>query len=288
VRLPKYLAILALVIALGGCRSSLNIRASGDVHPWTHLRLANKARNFQFAIVADRTGQHRPGVFAQAVEKLNLLQPEFVMSIGDFIEGKTEDGTELDMQWDEFDAMARKLEMPFFYVPGNHDISNEVMAEKWRQRLGPSYYHFIYRDVLFLCVNTEDQSKRSISDRQVRYFRKVLDENNNVRWTLVFMHEPVWKNPTIETWRQFEALLADRNYTVFAGHNHRYTKAIRLGRRYYTLATTGAHGVGPDGTPAGVDKCQFDHIVWVTMTDEGPQMANLMLDGILSDSPCPR
>ncbi len=287
-RLPKYLAILALVIALGGCRSSLNIRPSGGVHPWTHLRPANKARNFQFAIVADQTGGHRPGVFAQAVEKLNLLQPEFVMSIGDFIEGKIEDDAELDRQWDEFDAMARKLEMPFFYVPGNHDISNEVMAEKWRRRLGSSYYHFIYRDVLFLCVNTEDQSKRSISDRQVRYFRKVLDENSNVRWTLVFMHEPVWKNPTIENWRQFEALLADRNYTVFAGHNHKYSKSTRLGRRYYTLATTGASGAGPDGTPAGADKCQFDHIVWVTMTDEGPQMANLLLDGILSDSPCPR
>jgi len=47
--------------------------------------------NFQFAIVTDRTGGHRPGVFMEGIHKLNLLQPEFVMSVGDLIEGYTED-----------------------------------------------------------------------------------------------------------------------------------------------------------------------------------------------------
>lgn len=59
--------------------------------PWTHIPLRNDPADFQFAILADRTGGERPGVFPAALDKLNLLQPEFVLCVGDLIEGKTED-----------------------------------------------------------------------------------------------------------------------------------------------------------------------------------------------------
>ncbi len=94
-----------------------------ELNPWTHLDLANEPDAFQFAIVTDRTGGHRPGVFPDAVRKLNLLRPEFIMSVGDLIEGYTEDRDVLKVQWDEFSSFVEQLEMPFFYLPGNHDIS---------------------------------------------------------------------------------------------------------------------------------------------------------------------
>lgn len=284
VRFLRNFVFVALAIVLLGCAGvdpNLKIQASEQANPWTHLNLYNNPDNFQFAIVADRTGGHRPGVFVSAVKKLNLLKPEFVMSIGDLIEGGTEDEAELNRQWNEFDGFVNELQMPFFYVPGNHDISNEVMAKKWQQRFGKSYYHFAYRDVLFLCLNTEDTQRRCISNKQIEYFKKVLKANRNVRWTFVFMHQPVWKNEVLENWQRFESLLAGRPYTVFTGHSHEYSKSVRKGRRYYVLATTG--GTGGDNKSAD---CQFDHIVWVTMTDDGPVMANLLLEGIAGDEPC--
>ena len=60
-----------------------------DLNPWSSLDLNNDPNNFQFAIVTDRTGGHRAGVFPDAIRKLNLLQPEFVISVGDLIEGGT-------------------------------------------------------------------------------------------------------------------------------------------------------------------------------------------------------
>lgn len=286
------LIVLAIIfVGCAGVDSNLKIQVSEQVNPWTHLSLYNDPDNFQFAIVSDRTGGHRPGVFASAVEKLNLLKPEFIISIGDLIEGYTEDDAELNTMWDEFDGLVNKLQMPFFYVPGNHDISNPEMAKKWHQRLGSSYYHFVYHDVLFLCANTEDPCRRCISDQQIEYFRKVLTDNSKVRWTLVFMHEPLWKprkksntDKRKENWRKFESLLSDRAYTIFAGHQHRYNKSVRNGRRYYVLATTGAS----QGKEPTLAKCRFDHIVWVTMADDGPVMANLLLEGILDDEPCPQ
>jgi predicted phosphodiesterase len=281
--------VVSAVILVGcaGVEPDLKIQASNGANPWTHLNLYNNPDNFRFAIVADRTGGHRPGVFADAVEKLNLLKPEFVVSIGDLIEGYTHDDTELNSQWDEFDSIVNKLQMPFFYVPGNHDISNAAMAGKWQERLGSSYYHFVYREALFLCLNTQDGSSRWIDDKQMRYFQKVLEENTNVRWTLVFMHQPMWFSESSENWQQFEDLLEGRPYTVFAGHLHVYSKSIQDGRLYYLLSTTGGAGKAQGGKPAGLKECQFDHIVWVTMTDDGPAVANLLIDGILDDEPCP-
>ena len=259
-------------------RAPVVIDRAASPAPWTHLKFANDPDEFQFVIVSDRTGGHREGVFGAALEKVNLLRPEFVMSIGDLIEGYTEDPAELKTQWDRIDAMVRKLDMPFFYVGGNHDLSNPVMADCWRKRYGREYYHFVYRDVLFLCLSTEDTVKTAISDAQIRYVAKVLADHAKVRWTLVFMHQPLWVYEKQTGWAKIETLLAERPYTVFAGHFHNYTKHRREGRDYYVLATTGG-GSGLKGPAAG----EFDHVVWVTMTDAGPRIANLALDGILRD-----
>jgi hypothetical protein len=56
-------------------------------NPWTSLTPNVAADPCQFAIVSDRTGGHRQGVFSKAVQQVNLLQPAFVMSVGDLIEG---------------------------------------------------------------------------------------------------------------------------------------------------------------------------------------------------------
>ena len=253
------------------------IKQDGDVQPWTHLRFNNDSDNFQFLIVSDRTGGHRNGVFPDALRKAELLQPEFIMSVGDLIEGYTESTLLIESQWDEFQGFTTGLETPFFYVPGNHDLSNPVMSRIWEERFGQRYYHFRYRDVLFLCLCSDDGKRANLSEEQIEYFRVALDENRDVRWNLVFIHRPLWieDHYSDSSWTSFETLLGERDYTVFAGHNHTYTKHIRNDRKHIVLATTGG---GSDLT--GPDHGQFDHVAWITMTDAGPQIANLLLDGI--------
>ena len=246
-----------------------------DLKPWTHLNLNNDAENFQFVIVTDRTGGHRPGVFMDGVRKINLLQPEFVMSVGDLIEGYTEDLDKLDREWTEFIGFVDQLQMPFFYVPGNHDISNPVMVEEWKKRFGSLYYHFVYRDVLFLCLDTEDPPNTQMSDAQVAYVKRALAENPDVRWTLLFLHKPLWNYDADNGWKEVEEALQGRKYNVFAGHTHHYFKTQRQDANYIVLAT-----MGGGSRLRGPEFGEFDHFMWVTMTDGGPLIANLMLDGI--------
>ena len=296
-RFLKVLIIIVFTTVFVGCGvdQNLKIDVSKGLNPWTNLELNNNPDNFHFAVVSDGSGRIRPGVFDMAMDKINLIRPELVMCIGDLIQGYTEDVNKINAQWDELDVMVNKLDMPFFYTPGNHDITNETMLSVWQKRLGKTYYHFVYRDVLFLCLNSEDPPQKhkadNLSNEQLEYFREVLAKYPNVRWTFLFFHKPMWARDKSSGWDVMEQMLADRDYTVFVGHEHAFYKYVRRGRNYYVLSVTGGGYKTEDKKtrgPRGTEYCEFDHIVWVTMTDNGPVISNLLLDGILDDEPCPR
>jgi len=291
----KRLLILGVtVLALAGSiylaardqqASVLKIDQAEIVNPWSSLSMNNDPRNFQFAIVTDRTGKHRSKVFEKAVRKLNLMHPEFVITVGDLIEGDTFEAAELEDQWTEFEGFINELKAPFFYVPGNHDLRNPVLVEMWNRKFGRRYYHFQYHDTLFLVLNTEEVSRfekdppiRDLGGEQVAYFEKILRENQNVRHTLVFLHKPLWTydDGKGSGWDLMEKALAGRKYTVFCGHMHNYETWIRNGNRYIQLATTGGGSL-----MRGKEHGEFDQIAWVTMTQEGPDIANVLLEGIV-------
>ena len=261
--------------------------------PWSKRAFRNDPNDFQFAIVTDRTGGMRPGVFSKAVAKVNELQPEFVITVGDLIPGggRLRDVKEIRRQWEEFNGFVEGFEMPFFYLPGNHDVSNGVMDRIWDEMFGVRYYTFVYKDVLFLCLNTQDGEGSSpfLGKQQIDWAKQELAKHTEVRWTMVFIHQPLWVmeegiqrgkgGPKTKTgWPEVEKALAGRKHTVYAGHVHRYVKYERNEANYYTLGTTGG-GSALRGTAFG----EFDHATWITMTDNGPRMMNLTLDGMLAE-----
>lgn len=292
--------------------------------PWTSLEALDADAQFHFVVITDRTGGHREGVWSDAMEKINLTRPAFVVSVGDLIEGGTEDRAQVEMEWKELTTMVETLIPPFFYVAGNHDYSNLVMSEMWTERFGPSYYAFRYKEALFVILNSSIFNKSNeppaewVEDhnRQMSWLEATLEENSDVRWTYVFMHHPFWRDfwwRTIEDdgwrgkpgpqpdnkyatgpaeWDKARRLLSERDYTAFAGHTHTYEYEAEIGgphtHEHISLATTGGGGtIGPREEPRrkrllGPDYAQFDHFVWVTMTESGPVIANLLLDGILS------
>lgn len=257
-----------------------------DAKPWTHLEFQNDPDNFQFAVVTDRTGSPRAGVFQDAVKKLNWMMPEFVISIGDLIQGTSENAETHDAEWEEFMGWIEPLKMPFFFAAGNHDIQmkwiegrvqpEEALAE-WNERFGPTHYSFVYKDVLFVVLFTNDNKEQYIGEAQAAYFEETLAEHQDVRWTFVLLHHPLWAYSHESNFDRIEdALVNDgRRYTVLAGHQHRYVHFDRNDSDYIILASTGG-GSKMRGKAFG----EFDHFAWFTMTEEGPVMANLDLSGI--------
>ncbi len=270
----------------------------GEATPWTSLDVKDDPSRFHFAIVTDRTGGHRAGVFARAPHALNRLQPAFVMSVGDFIEGYTRDADKVRAEWDGIAETVSPLEAPLFFTPGNHDLSNDVQYQVWKERFGADYYHFLYKDTLFLVLNTEvfpevvatlGSFLGTVSDpetvfaAQIAYVKAVLAAHPDVRWTFVMVHQPVWQTPgygAAPGWQALRAALGDRPHTLFAGHEHVYEHVTdpEHGHDRITLATTGGGHQGLRGPAYG----EFDHVTWVTMPDKGdPVIGTVLLDGIL-------
>jgi UDP-2,3-diacylglucosamine pyrophosphatase LpxH len=256
------------------------------------------------------------GTFKIAIDQLKLLQPEFVINVGDLIEGYSDDKSELNAEWDEADSMLKDLGIPFFRTPGNHDISNKAAQQVWRERYGSTYYHFVYNNTLFLVLDSEDPPREPppgikekldlynklqtedpekakamlaefMSDEsvvaglakpvefgngQVTFIKNALAQHPDVRWTFVFLHEPAWEKPS-ESFKSVQALLKGRNHTFIAGHLHYYDYDNIDGNEHITMGPAGAsfHQEGPGNV---------DHLMWVTMTGDGPQIANIALKGI--------
>ena len=117
------LAAVAAVCAVGAvCGAEFAHELKGEAKPWTSEKFLDDPQEFHFAIIGDLTGGERKGIYAKAVTALNLLRPEFVMSVGDLVAGGGVSRSDLEKQWASFRDRTAKLEMPFFHVVGNHDI----------------------------------------------------------------------------------------------------------------------------------------------------------------------
>jgi len=286
--------------------------------PWTSEAFRNDPENFQFAIIGDRTGgANAQGTFEMAVGQLNLLQPEFVINVGDIIEGYSDEKAELHAEWDEVDAMLGRLDMPFFRTPGNHDIANQTAQQVYRERYGATHYSFVYNNTLFIVLDSEDNSRPEpppemkekielynrlqtedparaqamlaefmsdeaviaglskpveFRDDQLAFVERTLQRHPDVRWTFLFLHEPAWENPS-ESFKAIQQLVQNRDHTFFAGHLHYYDYDEMDGYEHITMGPAGAsfHHEGPGNV---------DHIMWVTMTEDGPEMGNIALKGL--------
>jgi len=309
----------ALLFVVGCSAASSSDSGSAFEHelgsgptPWTHERFDGEAGKFTFAIFSDLNGGERRGVFEVAVAELSLLRPELIMSVGDLIDGGTEDRAQLTREWDRFDERASEAVAPVFRVGGNHDLTNHTMREVWAERYGPRYYHFVYKNVLFLVFDTEDYTDErmreiysaraaaleagagpqpetalemayyrmperitgEIGSDQSEYILDAIADHPDVRWTLLFMHKPVWLREDEPDFSAVETALANQPYTVFNGHLHEYGQTVKNGRDYISLGTTG-------GSQRPNSDRSFDHVTLVAMTDDGPTIGHIRLDGVL-------
>lgn len=243
----------------------------------------------EFAIVTDLTGvgdgemglARRDRIFKRAIDQINVANPEFVMSVGDLVQGPGKrDPRSIQEQWTEFNAWVQGFNARFYYVVGNHDIGDMGEQAEWCNQFGARYYAFVYKNVLFLCLDSEDPPPTQISPEQAQFVAKVLDENKNVDWTLVFFHKPFWSYMAPAApdpgWESVKASLQGRKHTVFAGHVHRYMHYVIDGTEYYTLSTTG----GNRNTTLRPADGSLDHFAWVTMTPDGPRLLNVLLDDL--------
>lgn len=252
-------------------------------------------QKFSFAILGDRTGGGADNwpIADRAVAEINLMRPDLVISVGDLLPGyaaKASDGTPQDEarilgnQLAEYRRHLSPLQMPYYYVPGNHDIYNRNSYDFWRKNIGPTYYSFDYKGCHFMVLNTAERKglaapgetgKEGITPAQIEWVRRDLANAKPARHTFLFMHKPFFRDPgqPMQEWQQIEALLKDRPFTVFVGHVHILSQMQqRNGNRYFIIGTTGAQN-GTRQSSTLMTNGRFQHYAMVNVENNDARVS---------------
>lgn len=319
-RTSKWFLSTSLALLVSACHVSVNVGPAdplehdidGNRFPWTHENFDDADDRMTIAVFSDLTGGERPEIFKIAVAQLNLLRPELIVNVGDLIQGGTDNKEQINAEFESFDARADMAKAPVFYTGGNHDLNSIPLREVWEERYGRRYYHYRYKDVLFLVLDTEDSTAErmeeilvardeagvvleeegleaflqteysnlpedgggTIGEEQSDYFQQVIAENSDVRWVFLLMHKAPWLREDMLTFAAIELALEDIPYTVFHGHRHAYQYLQRNGRDYIQLATTGGVQLPNNGA-------SFDQVMLLTLSGKELDIVNLRMDGIL-------
>jgi len=152
---------------------------------------------------ADRIG----GNYHDLIARVNAMNPEFVVHLGDFT-----DPVPVSPHYGDaalaFHKASEDLSMPYYLVPGNHDIGEKIHAAlpkvndevsitrsaigQYEQHFGPQRYSFQHKGCLFLVINTLLLNS-GLEDEQDQWawLDKTLRDNAGKR-VFVFAHYPLY------------------------------------------------------------------------------------------------
>jgi hypothetical protein len=252
----SWCAILSIV-------TLISVGRAGDT-----LSLANPLR---FAVIGDRTDEAQEGVYESILDEVERLRPDFVLTVGDAIQGYTEDTTEMNDEWQEYLSLLDHLTMPIYFTPGNHDITTEAMRPMYERYIGSAYYSFDIEGCHFIVLDNTPGAggpAQPLGEEQWRWLVDDLTAHADARFTFVFCHKPFWyENRFANKPDSLHDLLVRHGVdAVFTGHYHHYFSDDLDGIKYTGVGSSG----GDSRTP--FEYLRF-HFVWVTVDNEGVHIA---------------
>jgi len=240
-----------LALALIYCQGGEPVRSGTE--SGQDLRAPLERESFTTVIFGDRTGGTRAGldVLREAVRMSSRLDPDFVMTVGDLVQGYNH-AVEWLPQMIEYKQIVNQLDVPWYPVAGNHDVyghngeAGGRLAE-YKQHFGPLYYSFDYRWAHFVVLFTDEALSfsnppvdQNMGPEQLEWLRNDLAASR-AEQVFVFLHHPRWHH-TGTNWPEVHDLLASdgRVRAVFAGHEHQWIDDdVKDGIHYHVIGATG-------------------------------------------------
>ncbi|MBN2281837.1 MAG: metallophosphoesterase [Candidatus Marinimicrobia bacterium] len=189
-----------------------------------------------------------PSQYERMIYEANLLRPQFVIQVGDLINGYTHDEEQIRHEWKWFLNQISPLEMPFYPVPGNHDIvtdeEEKIYGEVWGENR--NHYSFDYGAVHCIFLNSfHGEEDDRIAEWQYNWLKQDLAElSEKTQVIFVFVHSPLWKypvdSPGYKDWEKVHKLLTQYPVKLVAGgHSHENIWEERDGINYIIINSAG-------------------------------------------------
>lgn len=210
--------------------------------------LNSEGRSFNFIVIGDRTGAGPDTwkILRKSISEINKINPDFVIFIGDLIDGYDLKNVSVNIQWDKFDKVSSSLKVPYFYVVGNHDIYNQHSMAVWKKRIGKTYFSFKYKDAGFIIISTEESGnwrQGGLGRAEVEFIKNAVISFSQEKHIFLLMHRPMWLSPgpLKNEWKEIRRFLGTKKFTVIAGHLHALSETEdSQGNRYIIVGPTGA------------------------------------------------
>jgi len=222
--------------------------------------------DFRFVVIGDRTSSPVEKIFDEIIDEVCLLNPDYVINVGDLIHGYAEDTTVILAQWDTVLTILKKLPCRFHLTPGNHDIQNETDRRIFEDKSGTNdYYSFDFRDNHFIVLNntiTQWVSPQEMDTAQINWLKDDLEMSKHADNIFIFFHVPTYldafRNNTPDSLVNLFIRYGVR--AVFAGHNHSYLYLNQGGTDFIVVGSSGGD-IGNNDFARG----NFFHYLTVTV-----------------------
>jgi len=222
----RWLAGLLVLLVFGGV---IGVRA-----------LTEPKNDFRFSILGDRTGGPTPEVYGRVWREVDLMHPDFVINVGDTIQGGGDDVA--PGQWAELRPLwERYNHYPLYFTPGNHDVFSDTSRALYEQQSGrKSYYSFNYQDAHFTVLDNSRTTE--LSEEQLQFLEKDLEAHPNQRPKFIFFHKPFWIVPLrmgSGEFRLHQLAVKHGVEHIISGHGHQFVRMTRDGVTYMEVGSSG-------------------------------------------------
>jgi 3',5'-cyclic AMP phosphodiesterase CpdA len=195
--------------------------------------------DFRFSILGDRTGDAEPQVYESVWRDVRALHPDFVINVGDTIQGGN-DAT-VEAEWRALRPLWDRSKLPQFFTPGNHDIWSDISRRIYEKETGhPAFYGFNYQDAHFTVL--DNSQTESLSGQQMEFLERDLQQNKGRDPKFVLFHKPFWLIPIKFQSSQFPFHQLIQRYGVryvISGHGHQYVRGVQDGIVYLEAGSSG-------------------------------------------------
>lgn len=239
---------------------------------------------FQFVLIGDsRDGEK---VYVRLMGRVLERKPHFLIHLGDMIPHPSE------KEWRTFFEISKPIDVPFFPVVGNHEVSVTSLGEKlYRKQFllpdGKAYYAFRAGSILFVILDSEKGRGRIISE-QLSWLEDILSSSKET-FKLVFIHRPLFlPMDSLKTGRAMDTYPIERDAlhrlflktkvkAVFEADDHRYD---RMEKDHILYLITGGGGAPLTSLK---ERGGFFHYVWISVQEERIEGEVVDLEGQIRD-----
>lgn len=246
------------------------------------LRAVTEPKNdFRFSIMGDRTGGAQPEIYGRVWREIELLHPDFVINVGDTIQGG-QDATS-EAEWRDLRPIwERYKHFPLYFTPGNHDIWSEASREIYERQSGRRrFYSFNWQDAHFTVL--DNSRGNDLGQDQLQFLEQDLTAHKSRRPKFVLFHKPFWIPLLRLGSGEFPLHQIARKHGVeyvISGHGHQFVRLARDGIVYMEVGSSGGSIRRGTDKGLGFEHGFFFHHVWGRVKGSKVSMTVKEIDGV--------